>query len=302
MEFPARPFVFAELHLLGITRTDLRRGLDSGQVRRVVRGVYAPASLPDDPESRLRAIGLALRPGQVACDRTAAWIHGVDLFGSAEHETVPNVETCALRGDPRSRLVGVRGRTRDLAPHDVMELSGIQTTTPLRTALDLGCVLHRRDALAALDNLRRLHGLTREDLLQELPRYHRRRGVVQLRLLVTLSDDRAESVRESWMRLAIHDAGLPRPQLQVWVEVDGRPTYRLDLAYPASRVAVEYDGAAFHSSPEQRRHDEERRELLREQGWTVIVVRVGDFTGDRLTAWTADVRRALESAYCNRRW
>ena len=33
----------------------------------------------------------------------------------------------------------------------------------------------------------------------------------------------------------------------------GRPTFRLDLAYPHAKVAVEYDGREFHDGDEQKR-------------------------------------------------
>ena len=78
--------------------------------------------------------------------------------------------------------------------------------------------------------------------MRALARYRRRRGVIQLRQLVQLVDPRVESERESWVLLAIHDAGLPLPEPQYWIEIDGVPTYRLDFAYPRLRVCVEYDG------------------------------------------------------------
>ena len=77
--------------------------------------------------------------------------------------------------------------------------------------------------------------------------------------------------------------------------------FRLDLAYPARRVAVEYDGEEFHAEA-HRAHDERRRQLLHEAGWTVIVVRRGDFSGDRLYLWLADLRDALEGRYTTLRW
>jgi very-short-patch-repair endonuclease len=62
-------------------------------------------------------------------------------------------------------------------------------------------------------------------------------------------------------------AGLP-PEVQYPVVVNGR-RYRLDLAYPAHRVAVEYDGA------EHRLQARARRDLVREAdlaaaGWRVL--------------------------------
>ena len=47
---------------------------------------------------------------------------------------------------------------------------------------------------------------------------------------------------------------------------------RVDLAWPAFRVAVEYDGREHHG-PERAEHDARRRERLRAAGWVVLVVR-----------------------------
>jgi hypothetical protein len=149
----------------------------------------------------------------------------------------------------------------------------------------------------------RCHDLSREQLRHEAARFFRRRGVVQLRRLIPLADPRSESPRESWTRLEIIDAGLPCPQPQYWIEIDGVPTYRLDLAYPRSRVAVEYDGDEFHQrTEEQKRRDAERRAWLGQRGWTVIVVRNGDFTGAGLQRWLSELRAALRPTYSNRRW
>jgi hypothetical protein len=154
-----------------------------------------------------------------------------------------------------------------------------------------------------LNEMARLHGLTREDYLRSLPRYRRRRGVIQLRELVLVVDPRLESQRESWVLLAILDACLPVPEPQFWVEVDGVPTFRLDFAYPRLRVCIEYDGADWHGgTPEQREHDQARRTWLRDHGWTVMVVRKGDFRSGALDAWLAELRTTLRPAYSNRRW
>ncbi len=73
----------------------------------------------------------------------------------AEHDVVPPIETCALRWHEPTTVSGVDGRTRDLRPSDLMTLYGVCVTTPLRTALDLGCCLKRREAFAAMVMLAR---------------------------------------------------------------------------------------------------------------------------------------------------
>ena len=302
MTLPARPFTLAELPALGLTERTLRTQVASGEVRRILRGVYGVAALDDSLENRIAAAALVTNPGHVVIDRSAAWLHGVDAFGGAELEAGPAVETCALPLGHRAQRDGVRGHERSLSADDILALGPVRVTTPLRTALDLGCHLRRREAYAAMCELARLHELTVSALTHELPRFAGRRGVVQLRQLAPLVDSRFESPREAWTFLAIHDAGLPHPVPQFWIAVDGVPTYRLDLAYPLARVCVEYDGVEAHDSEEQRRADRERRAWLREHGWTVILVRLGGFTGDALDTWLRELRGALATPYSSRRW
>ena len=298
--WPDEPFVRSDLCALQLTGVDLRRGQRRGEVRQIVFGVWVAASVPDSLDLRVQAVARAVRPHHVVTDRTASWLHGVDAHVRAEHVAGPPIETCALRGREPTERTGIDGRTRDLAPRDVMQLDGVLVTTPLRTALDLGCNLRRREAYAAMNALARGHELTRDHLIRELQRFRGRRGVIQLRELAALVDPRVESHRESWVLVAIHDAGLVLPEPQYWIVVDGVPTYRLDFAYPWLRVCVEYDGHDAHDG--QEAYDEERREWLRRNGWTVIVVREGDFTGAALDLWLRELRAALAPAYSNRRW
>lgn len=298
--WPDVPFTHADLKRLGVPLADLRRAQRRGEVRTVVRGVFTVAHVEDSVELRAAAVARVLRPHQVVADRTAAWLHDVDAHVLGELDHVPAVETCALRWKAPTTLTGVDGRTRDLQPRDLMRLNGVLVTTPLRTALDLGCCLRRREAFAAMVMLARGHGLTKDDLVRELGRYRRRRGVVQLRELVGLVDPRIESQREAWVFLEIADAGLPLPEPQVWIEVGGVPMYRLDFAYRRRRICVEYDGEEAHEG--RAAHDEARRDWLRRNGWIVLVVRRGDFTGEARDRWLATLKTALTSDYTNRRW
>jgi hypothetical protein len=300
LALPDNPFTSADLDTLGLTRHRLRQLVEAELVRRLVRGAYVRADLELTVELRARTVAAVIPEHQVVRDRTAAWIHGIDTFTYAEHDVPPPIETCALRGSDPCTRVGVDGRTRDLAPEDVMVIEGLRVTTPLRTAMDLGCLLRRREAMAALDAFSRVHDIPKEEMRVAARRYRRRRGVIQLRQLVELVDQRSESARESWTRLAIHDAGLTPPEPQVWIEIDGVPTYRLDLAYRRARVVVEYDGWYDHErTPEQKAHDKARRKWLTDNGWTIIIVRRGDFTGEALDRWLGELRDALRPAYSN---
>jgi hypothetical protein len=295
-ELPSVPFTVTQAVELGLTPGGLRRWCRAGFVRRLLRGVYLRADLTLTTQVKLAAAALVISPNAVACDRTAAWIWDVDAFSYGELDVVPPLETFVLRGGTRTRRTETRGGVRDLTVDDWVEVDGVKVTTPVRTALDLGCSLNRREALAAMDALARSQVFTSADLNREISRYFRRRGVVQLRQLVPLVRPEAESPRESWMRLEMHDFGLPAPELQWWVDVDGVPTYRLDLAYPRARIAIEYDGQEHHASTEDRARDEVRRTWLRAHGWIVIVVDASAFAPGADLAWLVAVRDALADA------
>jgi uncharacterized protein DUF559 len=295
-KIPARPFTWREAESLGFTHARLSALIDAGKVRRVLQGVYQPTEIPDTVESRCAALALVIRPFGVVCDRTAAWLHGVDAFTYRELDILPALDSFVLRDCPRTRRIACRSGERDLAPQDICVIGGIRVTTPLRTALDLACSLGQRDALAVLDGFMRICGITREEFERELPRYRRRRGVVQLRRLVPLATELAESPGESWTRMAILEAGLPAPKPQVWVDAGNGKRYRLDLAWARLRIAVEYDGRDFHRSDEQRAHDKKRRKWLRRQGWTIIVVKRGSFKKKALEAWIGALNKAIQAA------
>ncbi len=251
---------------------------------------------------RAYALSLVVTQHHVVVDRTAAWLHGVGSFAYGELQTVPPIETCALPGHRPTERPLTRGRTRDLSPDDVVDIGGLSVTSPLRTTLDLGCHLRRREAFAAMCALVDSCGIELRSLVETSLRFRGRRGVVQLRDLLTKLVQGLESPREGWTYLAILDAGLPAPTLQFWIEIDGVPTYRLDFAYEKRRIAIEYDGREGHSTPEQLQHDAERRAWLVANGWIVIVIKVGDFSGRGMDRWLGELRQALASTYSSRRW
>jgi hypothetical protein len=278
------PFTAEQAADLGVSRWFLRLLLDRALVRPVLRGTYVAVQVVDTVDLRAAALRLVVPEAAVVTDRTAAWLHGVDILPrSAVHEPPP---LCVF-GSTGSRLrrPEVSSGIRTLPPDDVMVVQGVRVTTPLRTALDLGRGLWRFDALAALDGFLRL-GVPREHLLLSVERFAGHRGVVQLRHLAPLADGRAESPGESALRLHWYDAGLPAPELQWWVyDERGVAMYRLDLALPDLRYAAEYDGRRFHDdNDEQREHDDERRGWLdTRQRWVI-----GVFDQDDVYAPRAD--------------
>ena len=77
------PFTRADLPRLGLTLGRLRTLLTSGDVRRLLVGVYVDANVADSLDLRVRAVRLVVVDHQVVVDRTAAWLHGVDAHSRA---------------------------------------------------------------------------------------------------------------------------------------------------------------------------------------------------------------------------
>ena len=304
---PTRPFTASEAAEAGLDDRWLRRLVDLGLVTRPLRGVYLWGGVPDSLELRLECVRYVLPSGCVVTDRTAAWLHGAPMaLAPNDHLVVPRVSAFHL---PHHRLRNgcVDSGARTLAETDVIELAGVPVTTPLRTACDLGRLLHRDSALAALDALLRLGRFGHEELVAEAERFRGFRGVRQLRAFAPWADPGSESYGESVLRLRWIEAGLgAAPQTQVVVPRAGQYGHaRLDIASERHRFAAEYDGEEFHG-PQQHAHDESRRRWLREEaGWTVSVFTRHQVFGRRETATlrlrrefgAAKVRLARASAY-----
>jgi hypothetical protein len=300
-DFPMRlddPFTREQAIDGGVSPRQLQTLVAERLLRRVLRGVYAAAQAPDSVLFRARALALVVPDCAVVTDRTAAWLHDVPILERGAHLEAPPISVCE-RVDSRVRRCDVDGRRRQMIDRDVMELHGVQVTTPLRTGLDLGRRLWRFDALAAIDGV--LHiGVDHDEFLSESLRFRGHRGMRQLRALAPLGDGRAESPGESALRLHWLDAGLPPPEPQFGIVDDwGHEIYRLDVPLPSALYAAEYDGEEFHSSAADVRQDEERREWMRhERGWTIDVFRKDSVYGrntDIGARLRAGLRRAREA-------
>ena len=287
------PFSRLEALRAGLSAHDLRFMVADGALRQSVRGVYVPTTLPDTLDVRAMSLAKVAAPHVVIVDRTAAWLWGVSAYTLTEESGAVPIDAFSLRGRNRVRRPGIIGGARDLRPSDWVETGGVRVTSPVRTALDLACSLGRLQAVATVDALMRAQGLAKEDLYAILPRFRGRRGVVQAREVAALVDPRAESHGESFTRVIVVDEGFPPPELQVWVyDEQGRPIFRLDHAYEALKIAVEYDGEQHHTSPEDRKRDAERRAWLRANGWVVIVLTKKDLAVHNRPRWVKELSEA----------
>ncbi len=246
-----RPFTPASARAVGVDRACLERMLRSGTTRRLLRGVYLSSAVEETVEVRAEAVALVAGPAAIAVDRTAAWVHGVDL-GWEGQDRAP-LELVSSGGGR-----GPAGRgARQLTGRDVQRAGPLRLTTPLRTALDLGRLLPPDQALGAMDALLSHGTFTHVQLLAEVPRMTGHRAVGQLRVLAAQADARSSGMAESVLRRRWHEARLPSAVPGLPVCAGGR-LVRLGLgverrqygavlagAVPASDL-VALEGAGWH--------------------------------------------------------
>jgi hypothetical protein len=149
--------------------------------------------------------------------------------------------------------------------------------------------------VAGIDALARAIEVKAADVELLARRYPGRRGVARARQAIELFDAGAQSPKESWLRVVLIQAGLPRPQTQIPVRDEfGNPFAYLDMGWEGVKVAVEYDGEQHRSDRRQYAWDVRRLETLERLGW--IVIRV--LAGDRPAEVLGRVRAALARRVC----
>ena len=166
------------------------------------------------------------------------------------------------------------------APADVVELDGLAVFSLDRALADFLCDGDKRTAFAALDEAMR--GLPpdhcrklRENVRDRVVDRRDKRGIHRALVLLDLATGKAESPPESILRLIVVEAGFPVPDAQHEImTIDGRRLYVLDMAWPARRIALEYDGFAAHE--ERRGYDEERDQRMAGRGWITIRATAAD--------------------------
>jgi len=252
----------------------VRSALRNGGIRTWWPGVLIDASRELDRHTRAAAALLTLGPHAAITGSTAAHLHGCSAIdGRLVHALVP------YGRNPRPRD-GLVVHHADPFHDDVFELDQLRVVVLERVISDLLCTARPADALAVTDQALALIADDRREAFrgrvqERLARRPDPRGTVRGARLLGLATGRAESPPESWLLLAIVERGFPPPEANWCVRSsDGRVLYRIDLAWPELRIAVEYDGYAAHLGREDM--DAARADDLQRRGWIVIRVTAQD--------------------------
>lgn len=112
---------------------------------------------------------------------------------------------------------------------------------------------------------------TIEDIQQAAHSGKGKRGIARAREALDQVRVGADSPPETYMRLALVEAGLPEPELQI--RLDPRDPYSPvgDAGYRDRKIVLQYEGE-HHFTAEQQARDQRRNAAFERAGWTVILV------------------------------
>lgn len=265
-------FTVADARRAGYRPDEIRTAVVSGAWHRVRRGVYATAeewvAAAHDERARhllSAAAGLAvLRSGPVLSHASAARFHRLVL--------PRNVEGVVRLTHPDEwrNGQGYRISAAALPPQDVVETDSFAVTGVARTLVDCAREWSVADGVVAMDAALFARQVRRSELTAAVLQQSHWLGIGTAARALGLADGRAESPLETLGRLAILEAGLPRPELQVDLYGPRGFVGRVDAWYEAAAVAVEFDGRVKYVDPrggrspsevawkEKRREDEIR--------------------------------------------
>ena len=271
--------------------------LDAGSVRKhqlrsqytaIFPGVYLPLGMVPSFAQRVEAAWLWTHRRGIVVGLTAARLYGARWLS----DSLP-IELLWPNARPPQ---GISTRTMALGDDETVILSGLPVTSLPRTAFD---VARRPPFSLAVERLDALGNGTQLDCSQvrELAARHRRvRGIRQVGRVLDLHDPGAQSPKETWLRILVINAGLPRPRTQIPVCCSGG-TYYLDMGWEGMKLAIEYDGDHHRTDRVQFARDIVRLEELASQGWLVIRVaadtRPREVLGRLRVAWAARTSSTL---------
>lgn len=244
-----------------LTRAQLR----GPAVQRLFQDTFVRSGVRVTHALRCRGATCALPRGAVITGRSAATVRGVPVTWPEDP-----VQVIAPPEMRLARRAGLDVRRTAIEPADVEPWAFGLLASPMPMALDLLLGRPLPDAVADLDAVLR-RGLVDRSALAALVAGRSDNGIVLARRAVELADPRADSRPESKLRVILVLAGL-HPEPQYWIEDRTGRLVCVDLAFPARKLAVEYDGDWRDGEAWALNRDRDRLNRVHALGWDVVFV------------------------------
>jgi very-short-patch-repair endonuclease len=254
--------------------------------RRLFPDIYLPREVA--PTLAVRSRGAQLL---VAGYGALAGYSAAELLGARIAPRDADAEVVVPGGEFRE-CRGLRVHREQLADDEVETVAGLVVTSAVRTAYDLARWSTQVEGIVAADALGRVGRFGSGALFGMAARYPGARWRSRVPLVAELMDTRAESAMETRCRVSLVLRGLPKPELQYPVRDElGNQVAWLDMAYPAVRAGVEFDGE-HHQEARAFQADLARHNRLAALGWTVLRASATDVLRNP-DAFAAQVRAVL---------
>src|SRR5664280_1342284 len=209
-------FTRAEAVADGVSDSELKSLLKSGDHVRLVRGVYADAAELagwEEDQHRTRVMGVARISNLLVSHISAAVLHGLPVPGGDLTEV--HATRLGVGGNRHRSTRHVHSGI--VSPEWQTTLEGVYVTTVARTLVDVAKTQPRLAAVTAADAALHRDLCTYEEITDALHSAYRHRGAPRARAALRLADGRAESPGETWTRRALTHPSLPPCELQIEV-------------------------------------------------------------------------------------
>ncbi|WFR68436.1 hypothetical protein P9139_09850 [Curtobacterium flaccumfaciens] len=283
-------------------REALHRGVSPGRLRtkallRPFHGIRA-WTLPQTHEERARAVLPRLRRDQAFSHTTAAIVLGLPLPRRLERD--PRIHVTTVGTDQALRVRGTVGHRTRRGRVTIVYSGTAALTHPVDTFIALATLLNRDELIVVGDALVGWLGwCSRDELIAAAHRYRGARGIRRVRAALAEVRTGSRSPGETRLRLALTRRGLPQPELNHDVVVDGRWVACVDLAYPEARVAIEYESDLHRTDARTFRKDLTRGEQLKDVGWWLVRATADDL-GVAIEVFVSRVRRLVDGVSTGR--
>jgi hypothetical protein len=269
----SEPMLFRDARSAGATVRRLR----ASDLAAPTRGARVGALRHDlDPRGALLgSLRLLARDDQFFSHSTAARIHGMPLPPRLADDDIHLASPTRTVRTRRRGVVGHRVKA------EVVEVDGIRVESIPDAFVHLG--MHTLSVAELVEvgdwivHPSRRPRIGAGDLRSHARHFAGARGLQTVHAALPLLRAGADSPGETRTRLLLRAHGLPEPVLQHPVrDAGGRLVATLDLAYPAHRVGIEYEGAHHRLDAEQFDYDIRRYAALDALGWRIVRVTHAD--------------------------
>jgi len=284
----------AELRQAGLSSASIRVLARRGRLTLLDRGVYARTELAgrcDESTLRLVSALAIVGGGAVGSLYDAALVHGLALLDRPPPAVSAVTRPLGAIGG-WSRRPSIRVHTSALPADQVTIRGGVPVTSVARTVVDLARTTSFRAGVVVADSALYSRKMSKADLDGVIATCRHWPGINQARRAADFCDRKSESPFESIARVAFHEGGLPRPELQVWVGGDDGPIGRVDFLWRQKRTIGEADGAIKYADPDRARQQLHRDADLRDAGFEVV-----HFSWRELTASPGQVIGWIRAAF-----